>query len=92
MNPVRRLAFVYTPNGMIMEAFTPPTEGGGFALPPILEPLAAFRDQFLVLSGLNNNAADPLPGEGQTAPHGARRSHLPDRRPPEARRRGRYLD
>ncbi|MGH9895697.1 MAG: DUF1552 domain-containing protein, partial [bacterium] len=24
---------------------------------------------FLVLSGLDNNAADPLPGEGQTAPH-----------------------
>ena len=69
VKPVRRLSFVYTPNGMIMEAFTPPTEGANFPLTPILEPLAAFRDQFLILSGLNNNAADPLPGEGQTAPH-----------------------
>ena len=67
--PVRRVSFLYTPNGMIMDAFTPKTEGAGFALPPILEPLASFRDQFLVLSGLNNNTADPLPGEGQTAPH-----------------------
>ena len=67
--PVRRVSFMYTPNGMIMDAFTPQTEGAGFALTPILEPLAPFRDQFLVLSGLNNNTADPLPGEGQTAPH-----------------------
>lgn len=67
--PVNRLSFVYTPNGMIMNAFTPATEGAGFELTPTLQPLAAFRDQFLVLSGLNNNAADPLPGEGQTAPH-----------------------
>jgi hypothetical protein len=69
VQPVRRLSFVYTPNGMIMNAFTPKAEGAGFELTPILEPLAAFRDQFLVLSGLNNNVADPLPGEGQTAPH-----------------------
>ena len=69
LQPVRRLSFIYTPNGMIMNAFTPSTEGAGFALTPILEPLAAFRDQFLVLSGLNNSVADPLPGEGQTAPH-----------------------
>ena len=67
--PVRRLAFAYTPNGQIMEAFTPATEGSGFELTPILEPFAPFRDQLLVLSGLNNNTADPLPGEGQTAPH-----------------------
>ena len=67
--PVSRLSFVYTPNGMIMDGWTPKTEGAGFALTPILQPLAAFRDKFLVLSGLCNNVADPLPGEGQTAPH-----------------------
>ncbi|MBI3895041.1 MAG: DUF1552 domain-containing protein [Acidobacteria bacterium] len=67
--PVSRLTFVYVPNGMIMEKWTPATEGTAFELPPILEPLSRFRDQFLVLSGLNHNAAAALPGEGEQAPH-----------------------
>src|SRR4029453_19382052 len=40
------------PNGMAMEYWTPKGEGTGFELSPILEPLAAYRDQMLVLSGL----------------------------------------
>ncbi len=64
-----RLSFVYAPNGMIMDKWTPATEGADFELTPILEPLAPFRDRFLVLSGLDQNAADPLPGEGESAPH-----------------------
>ena len=69
--PVQRLAFVYCPNGMIMEQFTPKAEGAGYELTPILEPLAPFRDRFSVLSGLNCNAAYGLPGdaEGDAAPH-----------------------
>jgi len=67
--PANRLAFIYSPNGMIMDKWTPAREGGAFDLPPILEPLAPFRDRFLVLSGLNQNAADPAPGEGESAPH-----------------------
>ena len=64
-----RLSFVYVPNGMIMNKWTPAAEGASFALTPILEPLAPFRDRFLVLSGLNHDTADPLPGEGEVAPH-----------------------
>ncbi|MSO20876.1 MAG: DUF1552 domain-containing protein [Acidobacteria bacterium] len=67
--PVRRLAFVYVPNGMIMEKWTPEKEGTTFDLPPILEPLTPFRDQMRILSGLNQNAAAALPGEGEQAPH-----------------------
>jgi hypothetical protein len=31
--------------------------------------MAAYRDQMLVLSGMNNSAGDALPGEGESAPH-----------------------
>ena len=48
----RFLAF-YVPNGMAMEYWTPKGEGKDFELSPILEPLAPFRNQMLVLSGIN---------------------------------------
>ena len=67
--PAKRLSFVYAPNGMYMDRWTPATEGAAYQLSPILKPLAPFRDRFLVLSGLNQNAADALPGEGRNAPH-----------------------
>jgi len=47
-----RLAFVYVPNGIIMKHWTPAGEGRDFALPQTLEPLAALREQTLLLSGL----------------------------------------
>ena len=37
-----RLAFIEVPNGIMMDKWTPATEGAGFALTPILEPLAQF--------------------------------------------------
>jgi len=53
--PIRRFQTFYVPNGMAMEFWTPKTEGHGLQLSPILEPLAPFRDQLLVLSGLKAN-------------------------------------
>src|SRR5258706_4604749 len=50
-----RLSTVYLPNGIMMEQWTPDTDGAGFKLKPILEPLAPFRDKMLILSGLNHN-------------------------------------
>lgn len=47
-----RMAFVYVPNGIIMKHWTPESEGREFALSSALEPLAAFREQTLVLTGL----------------------------------------
>ena len=58
-----RLSFVYVPNGSIMDQWTPVAEGPDFEFTPILKPLAPFRDQLLVLSGLHNRPAEPLPGE-----------------------------
>jgi hypothetical protein len=53
--PAHRFLAFYVPNGMAMEYWTPKVEGAGFELSPILEPLAPFRDQTLVLSGLKAN-------------------------------------
>ncbi|MDA1092300.1 MAG: DUF1552 domain-containing protein [Acidobacteria bacterium] len=48
-----RFQTFYVPNGMAMEHWTPKGEGTNFELSPILAPLADFKDQMIVLSGLN---------------------------------------
>ena len=64
----KRMAFLYVPNGAHMEAWTPATEGSGFELPHILEPLKAFKEDFLVLTGLaQDNAAAHGDGGGDHA-------------------------
>src|SRR5215469_7272860 len=55
-----RLGFIEVPNGIMMDKFTPAIEGADFALTPVLEPLAAFRDRMLVLSGLDQATAKGL--------------------------------
>jgi hypothetical protein len=50
--PVRRFQAFYTPNGMAMEYWSPKGEGANFEMTPILQPLAAYRDQMTVLSGI----------------------------------------
>ena len=62
-SPVR-LGVVYVPNGIIMNNWTPATEGAGFEMTPILAPLAPFREKMLVLSGLAHKTALALAGEG----------------------------
>jgi hypothetical protein len=53
--PVRRFQAFYVPNGMAMEYWLPKKEGRDFELTPILEPLARFREQMTVISGLKAN-------------------------------------
>jgi len=53
--PVPRFQAIYAPNGMAMPYWTPTSVGTGFELTPILEPLAPFRRQLLVLSGLRSS-------------------------------------
>src|SRR5580700_5738802 len=50
--PAHRFQAFYVPNGMAMEYWSPKGEGTAFELSPILEPLAEFRNQMLVLSGI----------------------------------------
>ncbi len=58
MEPPRRMLAFFVPNGMPMAAWTPASEGEGFALSPILSPLQELRSEVLVLSGLANRAAE----------------------------------
>ncbi|MEZ5356624.1 MAG: DUF1552 domain-containing protein [Bryobacteraceae bacterium] len=55
----KRMIIVYAPSGKIMPYWTPEATGADFAYPRTLEPLAAHRNDVLVLSGLaahNGNA------------------------------------
>jgi hypothetical protein len=54
-----RVAFLYVPNGINMEDWTPKAEGADFELTPILRSLAPVRDRLLVLSGLTADKARP---------------------------------
>ncbi len=65
--PVLRLGVVYVPNGMVMDKWTPEQEGAAFELPPIMQPLDAYRDQLLVLSGLSCIPPEAVPGGGNHA-------------------------
>ena len=51
--PVARFQAFYTPNGMAIPYWKPKGEGTDYGLSPILAPLAEFKDQMIVLSGLN---------------------------------------
>ena len=58
----RRLGFVYVPNGIIMDQWTPTTVGSDFEFTTILKPLEPFRDSVVIVSNLaraevNNNHA-----------------------------------
>src|SRR5580765_7914284 len=58
-----RMCFIEVPNGIMMDKWTPATEGAGFALTPVLEPLAQFKDRMLVLSGLDQGQSKALSNE-----------------------------
>ena len=61
--PVRRLGFVYIPNGAVMSHWQPDGEGALTELSPTLSPLAPFQDQVVVPIGLSQKQAEAL-GDG----------------------------
>lgn len=61
--PTRRLGVVYVPNGVEESQWRPATQGAAFEFTPTLKPLEPFRDRLLAISGLENTAARPWPGE-----------------------------
>jgi hypothetical protein len=72
-NAARRLSMIYIGNGAALGHWTPNGDGRAFEMSPILEPLAPFRDQLLVLSGLDNKpglalVGEPTGGHGRVAP------------------------
>lgn len=63
--PPKRIGFIYLPNGVAMNFsginyWTPQGEGTNFELSPILSPLAPYREQLSVISGLAHHQADAL--------------------------------
>ena len=48
-----RLGFVYVPNGIIRETWLPATAGAQFEATPVLNEWTPFRDQMIVLSGMD---------------------------------------
>jgi len=77
--PINRLGVNYVPNAMIMPNWSPTIEGTGFELKHTLQPLAPFRDQMLLLSGLN---CTPTPGRPGGAHAKASTRFLTDVSPP----------
>lgn len=64
----RRMVFVTLPNGMNTAKWWPTGEGKEFMLAPTMEPLAAFKDQIQVISGLDHiNATAGKDGAGDHA-------------------------
>src|SRR5229473_8202088 len=61
--PVRRLGFVYVPNGASMVHWQPSGDGPLTDLSPTLTPLAPFRDQVIVPIGLSQKQAESF-GDG----------------------------
>ena len=64
--PRTRLGCIYFPHGAIMPKWTPATEGAGFQLSEILQPLKPFHSQINVISDLEHKLAY---GSGATANH-----------------------
>ena len=60
--PVNRFGVFYVPNGMIMKNYLPTTVGREFELTPTLGPFAPFRENMLVVSGLNSLPTRERPG------------------------------
>lgn len=57
--PRSRFFAFYVPCGIHMASWDPATEGADFDLPPILAPMADYRDRMLILGGLHNRPARP---------------------------------
>jgi hypothetical protein len=60
-----RMAFMETPNGIfnLKNEWTPKTVGANWEMTRTLEPLAAFKDRMVVISGLDHQQAAGLNGE-----------------------------
>ncbi|MFT5522828.1 MAG: hypothetical protein ACI9G1_004115 [Pirellulaceae bacterium] len=61
--PPVRMGFIYVPNGINMNEWTPEKTGTDFELPATLKPLEKYKKDLLVLSGLTLNGGRAL-GDG----------------------------
>ncbi|MGA2233727.1 MAG: DUF1552 domain-containing protein, partial [Tepidisphaeraceae bacterium] len=59
----RRMAFIYIPNGVNMAHWRPQSAGTDYEFPSTLEPLAAYKSDINIISGLANHNSFGL-GDG----------------------------
>ena len=57
--PAKRLLFYFVPNGVDMATFRPKTTGAGYATTPMLVPLDPYKNDFSVITGLENPTGKP---------------------------------
>lgn len=55
----KRLVYFWLPSGLWMDSFRPTTTGAGYAMPPVLAAMEPLRADFSVVTGLNNQPANP---------------------------------
>jgi len=60
----KRLQVLYSPNGMIMENYTPAKTGHDFPLSPTLQPFAPFKSRLNVITGLGHLEASDGHAQG----------------------------
>ena len=65
--PPRRLVFIYASTGVAVPSWTPEGEGADYQLSPTLLPLQEFKDDLLVLSGLDHRREDRAANEHDMA-------------------------
>jgi hypothetical protein len=65
--PTNRFGTMYVPNGMIMQQWSPIGEGTNFEFNSTMLPLAPFKNQLTVVSGLNCNPPAGTNGNGAHA-------------------------
>ena len=62
-NPVSRLGAIYIPHGAVLDKWIPTSDGADYEMSPTLKTLAAFRDDVLVITNLENTPALVRAGE-----------------------------
>jgi hypothetical protein len=63
----QRMLAIFLPNGALMEEWIPSATGADFPLPPLLAPMASFKNKLMLLSGLTNLPGKPDNGTGDHA-------------------------
>ena len=62
-NAPTRLGFIYVPHGAVLDKWIPKDEGRDYTMSPTLKTLERHRDNFTVITNLDNSPAAPRAGE-----------------------------
>ncbi len=67
--PITRYSFLHVPHGASPGYWNPETTGSNWELSPILQPLAPFKDQLTVISGMDHRMATSLTPDESAGDH-----------------------